>query len=282
MGTFILCVIVILVIGYFINKKIEDGKQNKIRKVIFENIDDFYTEYYSQLTTNLQQKYPFIGFTFLSYEQYKADNFFTLIDYKQSKLKIIHTLAEPLVSYCIDTYLNHYRDFTIPQIEKNDSDFWGNEEKYRTTEKGRNPTDWSLRRELVYNRDNGQCQRCGKNEKINTCHIHHIIRRANDGNHALENLVVLCRSCHTLMDGHSKMQSFRDYYISKSKIIHIIKCQHSFTSQKKTASYGMLRNKGFTGCKICKPWIYHENAKSEWKYEIEFHIHKTLKAYLLQ
>ena len=48
-------------------------------------------------------------------------------------------------------------------------------------------------RNLVYERDNYKCQICGRK---NNLHIHHVIKRANGGDHSLDNLITLCSSCH--------------------------------------------------------------------------------------
>lgn len=276
---YIFVFIVVLLSIVFVNQKIEDLKENKKRKHFFQRINDFYSQYYEIITEGITSKYPYIKFAFLDYPDYKSKYFVRLINVRHSEKKTIHTVIEPLIEYARLKYVDHTREFEILKIEKDGSDFWKNEEKYRTTKNGRNPKDWNFRRELIFKRDRGQCQRCGKKEEISTCHIHHVVRRADNGNHSLENLVVLCKSCHTLMDGHSKMQSFRDYYVSRSKIIHTKKCHHALKSKKKTTSYGMLRNKGLKGCQICRPWAFHERAKSEWKYEIEYYIHKTIKNY---
>ena len=45
----------------------------------------------------------------------------------------------------------------------------------------------------VLERDNWQCQRCGSLENLQ---IHHKIKRSQQGNDALENLVTLCAYCH--------------------------------------------------------------------------------------
>jgi hypothetical protein len=46
----------------------------------------------------------------------------------------------------------------------------------------------------VYKRDKGRCTECGKNNK--KLHYHHIKRFSDGGQHTLENLKLLCISCH--------------------------------------------------------------------------------------
>lgn len=55
--------------------------------------------------------------------------------------------------------------------------------------------DWDNIRQLVYRRDNFTCQECGKkNMKLD---VHHIIPFLDGGSNELDNLISLCRSCHS-------------------------------------------------------------------------------------
>ncbi len=57
------------------------------------------------------------------------------------------------------------------------------------------PIDWEWRRAFVYFRDEETCQGCGQ-FRPRLADTHHIEHRASGGNHAVENLVLLCRQCH--------------------------------------------------------------------------------------
>lgn len=48
-------------------------------------------------------------------------------------------------------------------------------------------------RQLVLERDGGQCRKCGRAEHL---HAHHIIGRADGGLDNLANLIALCVACH--------------------------------------------------------------------------------------
>ena len=52
----------------------------------------------------------------------------------------------------------------------------------------------------VLERDNWQCQKCGSLENLQ---VHHKIKRSQQGNDALENLVTLCAYCH--MNEHGQL-----------------------------------------------------------------------------
>lgn len=76
------------------------------------------------------------------------------------------------------------------------------------------PPDWERRRAIVYVRDRGICQKCrmkcgkmsgwlfsvwGMNLRtkiVTGAHVHHVRHRSNGGDHGIENLQLLCESCH--------------------------------------------------------------------------------------
>jgi 5-methylcytosine-specific restriction endonuclease McrA len=51
---------------------------------------------------------------------------------------------------------------------------------------------------LVLERDGWRCQKCGSLENLQ---VHHKIKRSQQGDDALENLVTLCAYCHTADHG---------------------------------------------------------------------------------
>ncbi|MFJ9771807.1 HNH endonuclease [Kitasatospora sp. NPDC101157] len=55
------------------------------------------------------------------------------------------------------------------------------------------PSDWSSRRARTLARDRFRCQRCGAREALE---VDHLIPVSRGGSWKLENLWVLCRSCH--------------------------------------------------------------------------------------
>jgi 5-methylcytosine-specific restriction endonuclease McrA len=56
-----------------------------------------------------------------------------------------------------------------------------------------NSRRYRVQRERVFNRDGRVCQLCGTDE--GEMHIDHIIPRKVGGDHSLDNLRVLCKSC---------------------------------------------------------------------------------------
>lgn len=143
-------------------------------------------------------------------------------------------------------------------------EFWANEQKYRTTTNGRDPEDWNLRREIVHQRDAGFCQRCGMRVELSECHIHHVERRSDGGNHAIENILTLCRDCHCFMDGHEDMKAIRPYFVSSTGVVHTKRCRHAPKSNQKWSSLPRLLATGLRPCKQCDPSTYHAVAMARW------------------
>jgi 5-methylcytosine-specific restriction endonuclease McrA len=117
-------------------------------------------------------------------------------------------LKQTLVAIARKDYKEHSPDLEITDCCPRDlvpQSFWNHERKNRATDKNGLPRDWSKRKILVHGRDKC-CKRCGLSLTLDECHIHHITMRGYAGDHALRNLVTLCRSCHSLMPGHYDMR----------------------------------------------------------------------------
>lgn len=73
-------------------------------------------------------------------------------------------------------------------------------------------------KQLVYERDNYTCQCPNCKNKINTLDAHHI--DFNKQNNTLENVITLCRSCHTKTNGKNNRQYWTEFYqnIMRTKI----------------------------------------------------------------
>lgn len=77
----------------------------------------------------------------------------------------------------------------------------------------------SLEREVIWNRDRGQCQcpSCARPERrvaFRECHIHHIVEHSAGGKTVLRNGVLICPECHAnRADMQNLTQFFQDYII---------------------------------------------------------------------
>jgi 5-methylcytosine-specific restriction endonuclease McrA len=136
------------------------------------------------------------------------------------------------------------------------------------------PHDWPRRRESVWARDNGRCQRCGLEVSLNEAHIHHILRRAHGGGHDEENLITLCRDCHALReDGHDELRRFAQF-VASGGFLHSPGCR--------TLGHGRHRGHGVRGqviwgspaklmakhnlrpCRYCDPRSYYQGELRKW------------------
>ena len=90
------------------------------------------------------------------------------------------------------------------------------------------PTDeeWHLKRQHIINDDNYTCCKCGKKYGDAEFHVHHIIPIAKYGTNHINNLVLLCRTCH--------QKQHLDFKISKH--IEISKKRDTQKPLKKNAS----------------------------------------------
>jgi len=115
------------------------------------------------------------------------------------------------------------------------------------------PKDWKLRRQAVLVRDDFTCQSCSEyfypkfipsNNWLHEffdydksplheieagyicrgAHVHHVKKVSAGGTHELENLVLLCESCHTIQDGHKalhrsvKVKEYNRTYTGNNKL----------------------------------------------------------------
>lgn len=67
---------------------------------------------------------------------------------------------------------------------------------------------WKTLKQLVWIRDKGTCQRCGRPGTD----AHHLLPKGRGGKDELSNLVILDRECHDWAHGHSK-QAERDGWL---------------------------------------------------------------------
>ncbi len=56
------------------------------------------------------------------------------------------------------------------------------------------PPDWEERKKRVIKRDGNLCKNCGKETSL---HLHHIVPLSKGGSNKIENLELLCESCHS-------------------------------------------------------------------------------------
>lgn len=143
--------------------------------------------------------------------------------------------------------------------------FWGEEPFHRMTIEGRDPADWEERRKLVHRRDGGRCVRCGVRVSLRYCHIHHLVPRGLGGDHGFQNLVTLCRSCHTFADGHESMRAIGLFVLSAG-VIHTSGCWKHFGGRKISGSLPhLLHELQAVSCASCNPWGEYHKRRDVWR-----------------
>lgn len=190
-------------------------------------------------------------------------------------------VMDNVAAAAVESYLRHRSPLSEPLDLPHawaDETFWASERSNRTTPGGRDPRDWKIRRSLVLRRDGGRCRNCGKLVALESCHIHHVKRRSEGGDHALSNLIALCRDCHTLMDGHGTMRAIRPYWISSAGTIHRKYCQHAKKARVVWGSLPKLQAQGYRPCKVCKPRMGHERKLQAWEPAITREVHEWIRS----
>jgi len=82
------------------------------------------------------------------------------------------------------------------------------------------PPDWEWRRQQVIERARGVCTSCGRrrNGSVVPFHVHHkILKSDKDGNHSIDNLILLCEICHAKVPGaeHTLVKGYRNRRLKK-------------------------------------------------------------------
>lgn len=74
--------------------------------------------------------------------------------------------------------------------------------------------EWGFTRSQVYERERGLCQRCGKFVFGRKAQVHHIVTISADETlkHELENLMLLCPKCHTIVENEGKQKVIPSYF----------------------------------------------------------------------
>lgn len=253
-------------LDYFDKKKKETRVKGAEKLAIKQKLS---TEIiYEEIRNRVLINYPLIDFNNIEIES----NFSTE---KNSQVMSIKGLSFDTPRICMllikkieDAYRNSEVNLSNHrEINKNlfPDNFWQNEEKNRNTKLGRDPADWAARRSVIHDRDEGWCRRCGVKVAKDKCHIHHIKMRSEGGNHSLDNLITLCKDCHTLMNKHENMKSKQLYYISKNRLVHLPSCHYSRSGYKKWDSLSRLYSIGYKTCKKCNPWRTHKELVQEWE-----------------
>jgi 5-methylcytosine-specific restriction endonuclease McrA/peptidoglycan hydrolase-like protein with peptidoglycan-binding domain len=189
----------------------------------------------------------------------------------------IHLMSEAFLRHYEDSLANTFLnkscglnptstpDYLLQHVHY--STFWEQESRYRHYDDY--PPDWEVRRTLVLMREQAHCQRCGVLCDLNKAHVHHIIPKAQGGDHGLDNLAFLCRDCHSCMPsgGHLDIRGYTRYLVSNTRKLHTPECKYGGKSIWGKASSWQWQN-DYTYCRLCDPLAYHHKQVQAWKPDI--------------
>jgi 5-methylcytosine-specific restriction endonuclease McrA len=120
-----------------------------------------------------------------------------------------------VVSKIIEQYTDDKTDFSAKDRSVSTNDLWSNYVINCTVKKGSLPKDWARRKQVVYKRDGGKCQKCACNLKYDQAYLLHITPPKEGGQHNLENLVILCLDCFRVSDKENPLKSINGLKISE-------------------------------------------------------------------
>jgi 5-methylcytosine-specific restriction endonuclease McrA len=228
----------------------------------------------------LREHYPCINFSLPTQESLENELDGVTSPRRLSERSLAESVLNPVIAKAVADFEKYKPDFqnSSPTAQHQESkERWENEARYRRTSGGTNPPDWPKRRAVVYDRDQGRCRRCGRELELIRCHIHHVKRRSEGGDHSLDNLVTLCRDCHTLMAGHETLRSIRPYVISGTGKIHVPGCYSARGGSRVWGALPRLCAEGYGTCARCKPWTWHESALSKWTPRIRKELYSLIE-----
>jgi len=143
-------------------------------------------EFIKRLRTYLKKTYPKIKFDYNRLKELQDTNIDTL------KFLIIDNLVEQFINL-------DFKPLTRPYLKTNK--LWSSYVIYSTPSKKYDlPPDWLKRKEIVYERESGICQRCYKEIKTKNSDLVLIKPLNENGNFYLENLALVCIDCKKIIE----------------------------------------------------------------------------------
>jgi hypothetical protein len=213
---------------------------------------------YNQLIEEIRKGWPYIAFELPTFDDLLANSKPLLLAYNGQDVKrLAKRLLNPVVLKSVADFVAHRPDFIVIEygtLASSPTSFYSQDEHSPFIADVHDPPDWTMRRKLTYDRDNGRCRRCGIIVPLDKCHIHHIVRRARGGGHSIDNLVTLCRDCHGLMPEHERVTGGPFYAHSYRRVLHTKECYHAIGARQVTGSLPILIARGYGTCQKCLPF----------------------------
>jgi 5-methylcytosine-specific restriction endonuclease McrA len=158
--------------------------KNKIFKSSFRNAN--FDLFLKDLRIHLKQHHPKINFDFSIVNRTKDEP-----DLKVRETIIVENIVEQY-------FFSKYEKKTQKPLPK-DKLWSGYEEKSQSNSKY--PSDWIQRKDLVWQRDNKCCDRCGdKIIQIRNAYTQFVKEINNGGGYNAENIILVCQDCNQILN----------------------------------------------------------------------------------
>lgn len=175
----LISLIILFIFLYFYRKKTIFIKYKNS-----ENLDLFLKD----LKLYMTHHHPKINIDYSFIEKMKNEN-----NLEIKKTLIIENIVEQFISY-------NYKKTTKKGLTK--ENYWNNYlEKSFSSPKL--PSDWLLRRDFAWRRENKCCDRCGENIELDESHTVFVNEIKNGGGYNLENMITLCVNCNKILNNRN-------------------------------------------------------------------------------
>jgi HNH endonuclease len=124
------------------------------------------------------------------------------------------------------------------------------------------PPDWDRRRELVGDRDDYGCLKCGVGNRL---HLHHRRAISEGGTNRIDNLILLCEFCHSEEHGGRKFKDDKKPNDAETAVQRKVECIHKALVQKKDVHFRYKKPDGTITNRTVTPRQLRKLAQSELK-----------------
>jgi hypothetical protein len=238
-------------------------KENIVKKTL-----STFQSQHNQTFDSIKKRYPFIQFEF-----YDKEFILDRIDLKDinDNINIEEIAASFIERISINNFLHSTPIWDKLLSEKTLVEDESFDDYYL-------PDNWKEIRNKCFERDHGQCQRCGISLQKYSFQVHHLLARSQGGTHSFDNLVTLCLDCHAIQGGdHNKIKLQKhDFFISSQLTIHKDTCIYAKKCKKIYSEYVKLIRLGYKACKICHPQYLDNKDIKNWVPQIQFFVKSIL------
>lgn len=159
--------------------------KDKIYTIVYRknNFEDFV----HRARLHLNENYPKITFRF----DQILDNTKNEPNEKTRAILVAEDLLRQFIDY-------DYNPTSQPPIDSNL--LWSTYRENCIPIKDKLPTDWSKRKNYIFQRDNNACKRCGVKLKLDDARVSLLKPIENGGQYNFENLQILCNDCYKIIN----------------------------------------------------------------------------------